>query len=559
MLRIDDATIEKISDDIVCLIRQGRYLKDTAEEGDGWQGKDNLEILWHDYIKRVDPHEKEYIVIINSMLTKQAKEVFDKIKKYPNSYKKWMFDRKKWLREFAGAEAKFITKLIKQEGQKAIDLALKLLRKSYYKAEEIPITIAFDVYNPEVTDELLKQTTKFPAGVVGTSEEIIRREIANGLELGESIDKLRKRVTGRLGPTYIKNRAEMIARSETIYASNAGAELGYMQSGVVEGKKWLTALDERTCFLCTDMNNMTAPLGQPTWEKEGLNIGDVQGKYGLDFDYTEGAMPHPPLHPRCRCTIVPILERITAPSRLEETLQNGKVTSSVGLGEAQGANMSTKIHIKGDGDACFKPIIGENISIMNQMKGSSGNLAMREKWAYKISKSYGIDNVPITVMRKVKGKLGSVQLWDEVGNVASGYKYSDLRKIYEKYAIQKERAKMEIFDWMIGNWDRHAGNYLIKGSKLVYIDNGACLPYLTDPNFKKYFRNTIDMATKVTQVTPKVVLTKPEIKDVMKRIRNVHDSKVIATEMYKEGKIVSEYYTMKDRCRTMIEIMGEFL
>jgi len=86
-----------------------------------------------------------------------------------------------------------------------------------------------------------------------------------------------------------------------------------MQSGVVEGKKWLTAIDERTCDPCTDMDNMTAPLGQPTWEKEGLDIGDVQGEYGLDFDYTEGEMPHPPLHPRCRCTITPIVKVITKP------------------------------------------------------------------------------------------------------------------------------------------------------------------------------------------------------------------------------------------------------
>jgi len=310
VFKISENTIEIIADSIAQYIKQGRLLKRDARGGDGWQSKENLEVLWHDYIKRVDPYEKKYIIIINSMLTKQAKEVFDKIKRYPNNYKKWMFDRKKWLNEFAEAEAKFIVKLYKQEGQKAIDLALKLSRKSYYKVEDIPISITFDAYNPEVTEALVAQTTRFPAGVVGTSEEIIRREIANGLELGESIGKLRKRVTGRLGPTYIKNRAEMIARSETIYASNAGAELGYMQSGVVEGKKWLTAVDERTCDPCIDMNNMTAPLGQPTWEKEGLNIGNVQGKYGLDFDYTEGEMPFPPLHPRCRCTIIPIVKMV---------------------------------------------------------------------------------------------------------------------------------------------------------------------------------------------------------------------------------------------------------
>ena len=301
MLKISDVLIEKISDDIVILIRQGKLLKRTAEGGDGWQSKENLEQLWYNYIKRVDPHEKKYIVIMNGLLTKQAKEVIDNIKKYPNSYKKWMFNRKRWLGLFADAEAKFIVKLIKQEGQKAIDLALKLARKSYHKAEDIPISIAFDINDPLVIEELVKQTKKFPAGIVGTSEKIIRREIANGLELGESIDKIRKRVQARLGETFIKNRAENIARSETIYASNAGAEQGYIQSGVCEGKKWLTAIDERTCDLCLDMDGRTAILGS------SFDIESLKEDYGWTFDYTDGEMPHPPLHSRCRCTIIPVL------------------------------------------------------------------------------------------------------------------------------------------------------------------------------------------------------------------------------------------------------------
>ncbi len=284
MLKIDDSTIIKIVDEIV---------KRIKNKGNNLQNEEELIEFWKNYIKRVDPQEKKYIETIRKLLTRQAKEVFDKIKRYPNNYKEWMFDRKKWLREFADVEAKFITKLIKQEGQKAIDLVLKLSRKSYYKAEEIPISIAFDVYNPEVTEALVTQTTRFPAGVVGTSEEIIRREIANGLELGESIDKLKKRVTGRLGPTYIKNRSEMIARSETIYASNAGAELGYMQSGVVEGKKWLIADDERTCDLCRDMDGRTAIIGST------FDIESLKEDYGWKFDYSEGEMPFPPLHPRC--------------------------------------------------------------------------------------------------------------------------------------------------------------------------------------------------------------------------------------------------------------------
>lgn len=305
MLKLTEATIDIIADNIADYIKsQGKSLPKTPKVGGGSNENENLEQLWYNYIKRVDPHEKKYIVIINSMLTKQAREIIGNIKKYPNSYKKWTFNKRKWLGLFADAEAKFIVKLIKQEGQKAIDLALRMSRKSFYKAEDMPLSIAFDVFNPEVTDALISQTTRFPAGVVGTSEEIIRATINEGLELGENIVKLRKRVEERLGSTYIKNRAEMIARSETIYASNAGAELGYMQSGVVEGKKWLTAIDERTCDLCLDMDGRTALL------QTSFDIDSLKADYGWKFDYTEGEMPHPPLHPRCRCTIIPIVETV---------------------------------------------------------------------------------------------------------------------------------------------------------------------------------------------------------------------------------------------------------
>jgi len=302
MLKLTEATIENISDRLVDYIKsQGKLLPKTPKAGGGSNKNEVMANVWYNYIKRVDPHEKKYIIIMKNLLTKQANEVFGNIIKYPNRPKKWTFNKKKWLGLFADAEAKFIVKLIKQEGQKAIDLALKLARrKSYHKANDMPVSIAFDVYNPEVTERLLDQTARFPAGLVNTTEEIIRREIANGLELGESIDKLRKRVEARLGESFIKNRAENISRSETIYASNAGAELGYMQSGVCEGKKWLVADDERLCDYCRPMDGRTAPLG------DTFDIKDIE----LNFDYSKGEMPHPPLHPRCRCTIIPIIETV---------------------------------------------------------------------------------------------------------------------------------------------------------------------------------------------------------------------------------------------------------
>jgi len=89
----------------------------------------------------------------------------------------------------------------------------------------------------------------------------------------------------------------MIARTETIRASNFGAEEAYRQSGVVKGKEWLTSFDKRTCPDCEDMDGKKAGLGK-SFDTTGLDV---------DLDYTEGAMPHSPLHVSCRCTIVAIL------------------------------------------------------------------------------------------------------------------------------------------------------------------------------------------------------------------------------------------------------------
>jgi hypothetical protein len=298
MLKISNNTIEHIADGIVDLILSRGTIYHKNSEGGGQS--DNLnEEFWHEYIKRVDPHEKRYIEIVNSALNKQAKEVFDKIEKYPDDTDKWKFDKKKWIGKFADIEAIFLVKLYKQEGQKAIDEALRLARKP--KKAEIPISLIFDIFNPSVKEELLKQTTKFSKGLINTTEEIIRSNIATGLELGESIVKLADRVIESIGENPNRSRAEKIARTETIYASNASAELGYMMSTVVSGKEWVVSRDDRLCDICEEMDGRKELLG------ESFKIDDIKDKYGLDFEYSEGQMPFPPIHCSCRCTIVPLL------------------------------------------------------------------------------------------------------------------------------------------------------------------------------------------------------------------------------------------------------------
>ena len=75
----------------------------------------------------------------------------------------------------------------------------------------------------------------------------------------------------------VQQRAELIARSETMRAYNQGAIKFEKQIGVVK-LTWLTAGDERTCPEC----------------------GPLDGR-----EYRIEKMPSQPLHPACRCTHVP--------------------------------------------------------------------------------------------------------------------------------------------------------------------------------------------------------------------------------------------------------------
>jgi hypothetical protein len=90
-----------------------------------------------------------------------------------------------------------------------------------------------------------------------------------------------------------KYRALMIARTETIGASNRGQLHGWRrgaQNGLLDPattkRKWIAAKGSgRTCDLCNAMHNSVISGLQET------------------FTTPKGPLQHPPLHPNCRCTI----------------------------------------------------------------------------------------------------------------------------------------------------------------------------------------------------------------------------------------------------------------
>jgi SPP1 gp7 family putative phage head morphogenesis protein len=139
------------------------------------------------------------------------------------------------------------------------------------------------------------------------TDKQLRATLTEGINAGESIPQLADRITSVFG-SLAGYRSERIARTETTAATTFATNTAWQQSGVVEGKEWFTAHDERVCPGCEVMDGSIIGI-----EKAWFNKGDVIEltdetdnviyRQKVDFDAISG----PPLHVQCRCTELPVM------------------------------------------------------------------------------------------------------------------------------------------------------------------------------------------------------------------------------------------------------------
>lgn len=121
-------------------------------------------------------------------------------------------------------------------------------------------------------------------------------------------------VLDKYAKRQLRQRALLIARTETIAASNAGQQLQWAQAvkdGLLRGnemQRWVVAFDERLCKVCRALHGQKVALGQP-------------------FISMNGPVLRPPAHPNCRCAIV--LDVPNAGRRLREGMR--RVRRELGL------------------------------------------------------------------------------------------------------------------------------------------------------------------------------------------------------------------------------------
>lgn len=106
-----------------------------------------------------------------------------------------------------------------------------------------------------------------------------------------------------------ESRAKLMAHNTTMWAYNEGATLAYAEEGFAEGE-WLVTDDDAQCEFCMQLAGRRVPLGEPfvALDTRLSATHEVEGHDELRA--TELDVPfdvlHPPLHPWCRCVIVPV-------------------------------------------------------------------------------------------------------------------------------------------------------------------------------------------------------------------------------------------------------------
>ena len=137
-----------------------------------------------------------------------------------------------------------------------------------------------------ITDHAIQFGDEFAKSVTATTNDAIRRQLAQGMAGFESTDDLAKRVRAVYDAAG-KKRAEMIVRTELNRAYSSASHEAYRELGV-DGKFWIISGSEyavlpEVCAVNADMGTI---------------------RMGESFDDVDGSpIDAPPAHPNCLCDL----------------------------------------------------------------------------------------------------------------------------------------------------------------------------------------------------------------------------------------------------------------
>ena len=217
------------------------------------------EARWRGYAIKTERQERHFKSKLKSLFNEQEKDAISQLRDL-GRIEDSLFDSEQSLDKFDKAFNPLIT-----------NVYLSAMEDSISELKQ------FDLLNESALEWIETRSLALATSINETTRIEIRRQLALGFEEGESIPKLTKRIRTYYDDAH-KRRAPMVARTETIAASNEGALRGYEEMGVTKSE-FYPAPD--ACDECL------AEVGV-------YPIEEAHGKV--------------PVHPNCRCVMLPVVE-----------------------------------------------------------------------------------------------------------------------------------------------------------------------------------------------------------------------------------------------------------
>lgn len=262
--------------------------------------------VWKGYDSRVRKKEKQFLNKARDFFTEQKQRVLEKFEKNSAEF---VSEVEKSFGQKANAGTIKISLIFdeEEEQKKLSEKVSKTIEETFKDfavstARTVKPGFNFDLDDPRAIDFINSKRMKISREINQTTKESLSKKIVDavseavreGYSKSETVAQIRDRIE-EVYQFAQEGRAQRIAQTETISASNAGSFEGMRQTGV-QKKEWLSSRDDKTRETHINVDGQVVDIGGK-FEVGGSTLsfpGDPEGP--------------PDEIINCRCTLIPVVE-----------------------------------------------------------------------------------------------------------------------------------------------------------------------------------------------------------------------------------------------------------
>ena len=499
-------------------------------------------------VSPLDKDEREFRKAVQQQFRAQTAQVHSRVEQGHKAAAVDV-DTKKWDRDMVEAVRPTWYGVFKRSGDAALKRvrrkdgsAVEFVCEKTLKAQPRPGSIVIPewVEDPNVLRAIEREMFKFAHEINQTTADLLREELLDGMELGETIAQLSDRIAG-LSDEWVEGwRSEMIARTETTRATTVGNIEAWRSTGVVERKVWLPAGD--ACPFCLAMDGIAVGL-----DENFLDEGDTQEvewrEQDIEMKQNYGDVKGPPLHPNCRCVLIgeltPQAEKMLVEKggpgsgNFGHEGRPGEVGGSGGGGgESVESSAPTKEQLDRahkvftaiqSSDACDRQMRGGMLKAngtfveftpktkqtnLNKIVKELDDLKAQDPEAFELARQWDLaDRLGVEDYKEIPDEISVWRGHDEDESLGKVTNVSHLKEVAEKFGatgvVTEYRVKKEDIVFSLSNSVFDEGELIVRGKTLKEQSRTVSEVAQTRMDFRKW-SSSVKVGDEITSVDGRV-------------------------------------------------------